>query len=122
MNTTGDLLHEPTEELEMLREMVGQLDDPFTNFYAPEDLGDPESFDPTYGGIGALLDTSAAGEDTPGLRILYVFEGGSAKDAGSKHGGWHAVSWWQLRLRTDDAPGGELRTPAAAFAETAAPD
>ena len=70
------------EVYQLLREMVESLDDPYTNFYAPEDLGDPEAFDPTYGGIGALLDTSAAGEDTPGLRILYVFEGGSAKDSG----------------------------------------
>ncbi len=70
------------EVYELLREMVELLDDPFTNFYAPEDLGDPATFDPTYGGIGALLDTSAAGEDSAGLRIIYVFEGGSAKDAG----------------------------------------
>ena len=70
------------EVYDLLREMVETLDDPFTNFYAPEDLGDVEAYDPTYGGIGALLDTSAAGEDTPGLRILYVFEGGSAKEAG----------------------------------------
>jgi carboxyl-terminal processing protease len=70
------------EVYELLREMIETLDDPFTNFYAPEDLGDAEAYDPTYGGIGALLDTSAAGEDTPGLRILYVFEGGSAKEAG----------------------------------------
>jgi carboxyl-terminal processing protease len=70
------------EVYELLREMVESLDDPFTNFYAPEDLGDPATYDPTYGGIGALLDTSAAGEDSPGLRILYVFEGGSAEDAG----------------------------------------
>ena len=26
----------------LLREMVGLLDDPFTNFYSPDDLGDPE--------------------------------------------------------------------------------
>jgi len=70
------------EVYQILREMVEQLDDPYTNFYAPEDLGDPETFDPTYGGIGALLDTSAAGEDSDGLRILYVFDGGSAKDSG----------------------------------------
>lgn len=70
------------EVYELLGEMVGLLEDPFTAFYAPEDLGDPETFDPSYGGIGALLDTSAAGEDSPGLRIIYVFEGGSAKDAG----------------------------------------
>jgi len=67
---------------DLLREMVETLEDPYTNFYSPEDLGDPEAYDPTYGGIGALLDTSAAGEDSPGLRIIYVFEGGSATDAG----------------------------------------
>lgn len=72
------------EVYEILREMVGLLEDPFTNFYAPEDLGDPESFDPSYGGIGALLDTSTAGEDSDGLRLTYVFEGGSAKDGGMR--------------------------------------
>lgn len=71
-----------SEIYDVLSEMVGLLDDPFTNFFSPDDLGDPESFDPTYGGIGALLDTSAAGEDSEGLRILYVFDGGSAKDSG----------------------------------------
>ena len=70
------------EVYELLREMVEQLDDPYTGFFAPEDLGDPESFDPTYGGIGALLDTSAAGEDSEGLRIIYVFDEGSAREAG----------------------------------------
>jgi carboxyl-terminal processing protease len=66
----------------LLREMVQTLDDPYTNFFAADELGDPEAYDPSYGGIGALLDTSTAGEDSPGLRILYVFEGGAAKDAG----------------------------------------
>ena len=70
------------EVYDLLREMVEELDDPYTNFYAPEDLGSAAAYDPTYGGIGALLDTSAAGEDSPGLRILYVFDGGSAKEAG----------------------------------------
>ena len=70
------------EVYELLGEMVALLDDPFTDYFAPEDLGDPATFDPSYGGIGALLDTSAAGEDSPGLRIVYVFEGGSAHDAG----------------------------------------
>ena len=66
----------------LLREMVELLEDPYTGFLAPEDLGDPESFDPTYGGIGALLDSSAAGAGSEGLRILYVFEESSARDAG----------------------------------------
>jgi phosphinothricin acetyltransferase len=43
---------------------------------------------------------------------------GVVRDAGCKFGCWHDVGFWQLRLRTDDAPGGELRTPAAAFAAT----
>ncbi len=70
------------EVYQLLSEMVGLLEDPFTGYFAPEELGDPAAFDPSYGGIGALLDTSAAGEDSPGLRIVYVFEGGSAQEAG----------------------------------------
>lgn len=67
---------------EILDEMVGLLEDPYTNFYAPEDLGDPATFDPSYGGIGALLDSAADGQEDDGLQIIYVFEGGSARDAG----------------------------------------
>jgi len=67
---------------DLLNEMVALLDDPYTGFYAPEDLRDAVSADPSYGGIGALLDTSAAGAQTKGLRIMYVFQGGSADDAG----------------------------------------
>ncbi|CAN5792730.1 S41 family peptidase [soil metagenome] len=70
------------EVYDLLREMVATLDDPYTYFLSPEDQGDPASFDPSYGGIGALLDSSAAGVETDGLRILYVFEGGSAREAG----------------------------------------
>lgn len=70
------------EVYSLLSEMVELLDDDYTNFYSPEDLGDPESFDPTYGGIGALVDGTPAADDIDGLRILYVFDGGSAKDAG----------------------------------------
>ena len=70
------------EVYSLLSEMVGLLDDPYTGFFAPEDLASTEAYNASYGGIGALLDTSAAGEDTDGLRILYVFDGGSAKDAG----------------------------------------
>jgi carboxyl-terminal processing protease len=67
---------------ELLAEMVEMLDDPYTNFFAPEELADAGSFDPTYGGIGALLDTSTAGQGTDGLRIIYVFEEGSALESG----------------------------------------
>jgi C-terminal peptidase prc len=67
---------------ELLAEMVELLDDPYTRFLSPADLGDPAAIDPTYVGIGALVDSSAAADDSKGLRILYVFEGGSARDAG----------------------------------------
>jgi carboxyl-terminal processing protease len=70
------------EVYDILREMVGLLEDPFTSFYSPEDLGDPEVVDPSYGGIGALIDESVAEQDSEGLRIIYVFEGGSAKESG----------------------------------------
>jgi carboxyl-terminal processing protease len=71
------------EVYELLREMVALLDDPFTAFFAPEDLGDPEEpIDPTYAGIGALVDSGATEGDEDGLRILYVFDGSSALDAG----------------------------------------
>ncbi len=75
------------EVYQLLGEMVGLLDDPYTNYYAPEELSDPATYDPSYGGIGALIDSAARAEDDPaegdqGLRIIYVFEGGSAKEAG----------------------------------------
>ena len=71
------------EVYELLGEMVALLEDPYTGYFAPEDLGDPdEPVDPSYGGIGALVDTGAAGEGSEGLRITYVFDGGSAKESG----------------------------------------
>jgi carboxyl-terminal processing protease len=69
------------EVYELLAEMVGRLEDPFTNYYSPEDLGEPEAVDPSYGGIGALLD-NAAGEDVDGLRLIYVFADSPAARAG----------------------------------------
>lgn len=44
---------------------------------------------------------------------------GIVRDAGCKHGRWHDVGFWQLRLAEGDAPGGDLLPPAAAFAATA---
>jgi carboxyl-terminal processing protease len=66
----------------LLKEMVDLLEDPYTRFLSPADLGDPAAVDPTYVGIGALVDTSASDQDGEGLRILYVFQGASARDAG----------------------------------------
>jgi carboxyl-terminal processing protease len=69
------------EVYELLAEMVGRLEDPYTNFYSPDELGVPEVVDPSYGGIGALLD-NAAGEDVDGLRLVYVFPDSPAAQAG----------------------------------------
>ena len=66
----------------LLAEMVDLLEDPYTRFLSPADLGDPAAVDPTYVGIGALVDSSASADDSEGLRILYVFQGASARDAG----------------------------------------
>ena len=66
----------------LLAEMVDLLEDPYTQFLSPADLGDPAAVDPTYVGIGALVDSSASADDSEGLRILYVFQGASARDAG----------------------------------------
>ena len=69
------------EVYDLLSEMVALLDDPFTGYFAPEDLGE-QAVDPSYVGIGALVDSGAAGVDSEGLRITYVFDGGSAQEAG----------------------------------------
>jgi C-terminal peptidase prc len=68
------------EVYDLLGEMVALLDDPYTGFVAPEGPGD--TVDESYGGIGALVDTGAAGEGSEGLLIRYVFDGSSAADAG----------------------------------------
>jgi carboxyl-terminal processing protease len=69
------------EVYDLLSEMTGLLDDPYTAFFAPEDLGAQDAAT-GYAGIGALVDSGAAGAESQGLRITYVFDGGSAKDAG----------------------------------------
>jgi len=43
---------------------------------------------------------------------------GVIRDAGCKHGTWHDVGFWQLRLRTDDRPCTELLKPDEAFEAT----
>jgi carboxyl-terminal processing protease len=66
----------------LLEEMVALLEDPYTLFLSPTFLQEEESSGQPYGGIGALLDRSAAADDVEGLRILYVFEGSPAEEAG----------------------------------------
>jgi C-terminal peptidase prc len=69
------------EVYELLSEMVGLLEDPFTNFYSADDLADPAALDPTFVGIGVLLDSSA-GEDVDELRLIYVFTESPAAKVG----------------------------------------
>lgn len=72
------------EVYELLDEMVGLLGDPLTTFVNPlvrEALAAQEA---TYGGIGALLDRSYAPYEGQGLRVVYVFPGSPAEEAGLK--------------------------------------
>jgi carboxyl-terminal processing protease len=66
---------------EILTEMVALLDDPYTLFLSPAFMEEEATQGQPYGGIGALLDQSAAADEVEGLRILYVFEGSPAEEA-----------------------------------------
>jgi carboxyl-terminal processing protease len=66
----------------LLEEMVDLLDDPFTRFVGPLEIEERAAQDPTYGGIGALLEGGHAEEEGEGLRILYVFPESPAEEAG----------------------------------------
>ncbi len=70
------------EDYTILEQMVGLLGDPDTQFFSALALDAGAAQDPTYGGIGILLDTSSAGTPEQGLRVLYVFPGGPASAAG----------------------------------------
>jgi carboxyl-terminal processing protease len=60
-------------------DMVALLEDPDTLFVSGLDL-ESGAVDPTYGGIGVLVDSTAPQD--AGLRILYAFPGGPALAAG----------------------------------------
>jgi C-terminal peptidase prc len=61
--------------------MVGLLEDPDTLFVSLLDL-EAASLDPTYGGIGVLVDSTGAQDPATGLRVVYVFPGSPALAAG----------------------------------------
>jgi carboxyl-terminal processing protease len=64
----------------LLATMVSSLDDPYTAYLTPAQVQAATSGSVTYGGIGTLLDpTDTAG---PGVRVLFVFPGGPADQAG----------------------------------------
>jgi carboxyl-terminal processing protease len=62
-----------------ISDMVALLEDPDTVFVSGLDL-EAGAVDPTYGGIGVLVDSTAPQD--AGLRIVYVFAGGPAQAAG----------------------------------------
>jgi C-terminal peptidase prc len=67
------------EAYQNVSDMVALLEDPDTFFVSALDL-ESSALDPTYGGIGVLVDSTAPQD--AGLRIVYVFPGGPALDAG----------------------------------------
>jgi carboxyl-terminal processing protease len=67
------------EAYQNVSDMVALLEDPDTFFVSGLDL-ESNVIDPTYGGIGVLVDSTAPQD--AGLRIVYVFPGGPALAAG----------------------------------------
>jgi C-terminal peptidase prc len=67
------------EAYQNVSDMVALLEDPDTIFVSALDL-ESGAIDPTYGGIGVLVDSTAP--QGAGLRIVYVFPGGPALEAG----------------------------------------
>ncbi len=66
----------------LLGTMVSGLDDPYSYYLSPDDMQALSTGSTSYGGIGTLLDPNdTAG---PGARILFVFPGGPADQAGLK--------------------------------------
>ena len=70
------------EDYAILEEMVGLLKDPDTAFISALTLESAPASDPSYGGIGILVDSSSAATPGSGLRVLYVFPGSPALAAG----------------------------------------
>ena len=70
------------EDYAILEEMVGLLKDPDTQFISALTLDSAPAIDPTYGGIGILVDSASAAVPGGGLRVLYVFPGSPALAAG----------------------------------------
>ncbi len=70
------------EDYAILEEMVGLLKDPDTFFVSALALESAPAADPSYGGIGILVDTASAVTPGNGLRVLYVFPGSPALAAG----------------------------------------
>jgi C-terminal peptidase prc len=69
------------EAYQAIAEMVARLEDPDTFFVSVLDL-EASALDPTYGGVGILVDSTSIADPSGGLRVVYVFPGGPALAAG----------------------------------------
>jgi carboxyl-terminal processing protease len=72
------------EVYSLLEEMVGLLEDPSTRFLSSLVLEGQAPVDPGYAGIGTLVDSRTPLLEGSGLRILYVFRGSGAEEAGMR--------------------------------------
>ncbi len=69
------------EAYQAITDMVARLEDPDTFFVSVLDL-EASALDPTYGGVGILVDSTSIADPSGGLRVIYVFPGGPALAAG----------------------------------------
>lgn len=69
------------EAYQHISDMVALLEDPDTLFVSALDL-EATALEPTYGGIGVLVDAATVDDPSDGLRVVYVFPGGPASVAG----------------------------------------
>jgi C-terminal peptidase prc len=73
------------EVYDLLDRMVLELKDPYTRFIPPPQFEkQEEQVDPSYVGVGVLVDRTRAEVEGQGLRVLYVFPGSPAEAAGLK--------------------------------------
>lgn len=73
------------EVYDLLDKMVLELKDPYTRFIPPPQFEQQEEqVDPSYVGVGVLVDRTRAETEGQGLRILYVFPDSPAAAAGLK--------------------------------------
>lgn len=69
------------EAYQALTDMVALLEDPDTFFVSAFDL-ESGGLDPSYGGVGILVDAESIADPSSGLRVVYVFPDSPARAAG----------------------------------------
>lgn len=69
------------EAYQNLVDLTALLEDPDTLFVSVLDF-EASALDPTYGGVGILVDSTTVADPADGLRVVYVFPGSPALAAG----------------------------------------